>query len=304
MPFNSPRNGELSNQHNLDLIYKRTLGLIKEHILLLRDENEILTCAKWIARLNQAPQEEKASRNNLAELLDNQLAENNLNYPFTYPKNLTRSLQSVDREIQRLINAECSTDAGQSEEASGLQDIFSNLRHLLVDAETLNLQVEEDLESIRSVALSAERAQPLEYSVLLGNELKHLLTEEIPKIIQVPEREVLVKCGDRLRQTDSNWIQDSIEGIRRAVLQKVPEVACRQSVSKAVQTPPRGRRKSTKLDELLERTLSRFYTDFMLMNHTQKIQEKAREGIGRIEQCRELTSSCLKRSSWGEINDS
>ncbi|XP_062546602.1 uncharacterized protein LOC134212609 [Armigeres subalbatus] len=289
MPLENQDQDDRNLYHSLDREYKQSLKVLKKYILLLRESSEIHICIQWITRLNQSSQGEKCHRNNLLKLLIDQLAECNLNYPFTYPKNLEMSLRSIDMEVQQLSQAECSSEPNNTGECSELNDIFANLKLLLSDAETMNLKVEEDLQSIRSEALSVNSEKNLEYNLWLGTELKHLLSEEIPRLVEAPHRKVSVQCNDRLREEDCDWMNESIERIRQSVLNKFPVV--QEKASKAVQTRRKG-----KMDDKIEQIFCRFYTDCMLKDRAQMIQAKVKEGVSRIEQSRVFEHMCLDKN--------
>ncbi|XP_065084052.1 uncharacterized protein LOC135706365 [Ochlerotatus camptorhynchus] len=265
------------HHHQLDREYKNSLGLLKEQIPSVRDPNEIAICAKWIQRFNQVHSSEKPYRNKLMELLIGQLAKDNLNYPFIFLNNLDKPLSLVDQEVRQLFFS-------SGEEGGDLEDILLNMKQLLVDAETMNIRVEEDLESIRSETLAIKQVESrsLDYSLLLCDELRRLLTDEIPKVVAVPNRQIVYVDG--LKQADLNWILLSVEAIRQTVIAKLPVIP--ENASKAVQT-----HRDWKLDNLeayYERKFARLYTDSLLKERAQQIKLKSEKGGSQIDQSRKF----------------
>lgn len=283
-------NPHLGNGHHLDAAYKAALALLKQQIVNLHDPTEVTICARWIRRFNEARPEEKSNRNRLIQLLIEQLADDNLSYPFIFLNNLDRPLQVPDLELltRRTVSEE-KVPVGDTGE---IGDILDNLKQLLSDAETLNLRTEEDLESLRDSEFSGDGGgeQEMKYLRMLETEVRWVLSDQIPKLVETPDLKVVLS-GD-LRKGDTEWINASLERIRKVV--ETFRRSSEDSRSEETQTDVPDVTVSSDIESFYERKFARLYADSVLKDQARQMQHKSIEGLREIDRSQQFRKHLSK----------
>uniref|UniRef100_A0A1Q3G036 DUF4485 domain-containing protein n=1 Tax=Culex tarsalis TaxID=7177 RepID=A0A1Q3G036_CULTA len=276
----------LTNGHHLDAAYKAALAVLKQQIVNLHDPTEVTICARWIRRFNEARPEEKSTRNRLIQLLIEQLADDNLSYPFIFLNQLDRPLQVPDLELLTRRKVAPIVATGE------IGDILGNLKQLLSDAETLNLRTEEDLESLRESEFSGDGGgeQEMKYLRMLETEIRWVLSDQVPKLVESPDLKVVL--SEELRKGDAEWIGACLERIRKVVesFRRCSE----DSRSEETQTDHPELVVSSDIESFFERKFARLYADSILKDQARQMQHKSIEGLREIDRSQQYRKHLSK----------
>ncbi|XP_055526916.1 uncharacterized protein LOC129719546 [Wyeomyia smithii] len=285
------------DDHQLDANYNRLLYLLKGQILQLSDPTEVTICRNWIQRFNTARPEEKLDRNKLTSLLVEQLSDDNLSFPFIFMKKINQPLSSLVSEFKQSFTG-TSLEADRPSQME-MTDILTNLNDLLSDAETLNLHVEGDLESIRSdrnesahnqrlskeieqsTELLSQLRSQLEYYETLKVELQNLLTQKLPQLFEHPEIEI--SFNDLLKPADIDWIRSAVQTVRQEIC-SLRKSSSTVSLSECVGTQTAAEFDTSDMEAFFERKFARLY----VREHARQMEQRSRDGLTQIELSRKF----------------